>query len=182
VALLAAFIAGTGSAAADAAPGDPKAEAARLLDALRTVPNAEDAALIETHVLQLWSSEGSPAVRLLVQRGQRELQAGANEDADKDFGAALLLDDSLVMAWQGRAEARQALGNTGGAIADLAEAVRRQPHDFAAYRTLAGIAVLQKNWKAALGAWEELLSFDPKTQGADQRLRELKAKALGEET
>lgn len=170
------------AAHAEAPQIDPKASASRLLEALHSAPTEQEAALMEQQVERMWAREGSPAVRLLLARGDRELAAGADQDAFKDFDAATALDESLAEAWRGRAQARLALGDTAGAVSDLAQATKCEPRDFLAYRMLADIATQRRDWKAALGAWQKLLEIDPKTAGADTRLKKLRVKALGEET
>lgn len=169
------------SATAQTPQTDPKVEAARLLDALRTASNTQEATLLEAHIEALWAEEGSPAVRLLMSRGARELAAGADKDAIEDFGDALTLAPNLADAWRARAQARYAAGDGDGAVADLLEALRLEPHDFLAYRLLTDICVKQQDWKAALHAWQKLLAIDPKTADGAQRLRQLRVHALGQE-
>ncbi|MEO8714734.1 MAG: hypothetical protein ABI369_06955 [Acetobacteraceae bacterium] len=161
---------------------DRHAVTERLLDALKTAPDEQDAALIEAHIVTLWLDSATPAVRLLMGRAAREQQAGAKADAIEDFSAVLVLQPGIADAWRQRAEARMADGDTAGAIADLGEAVRREPREFLAFRTLARIAEARGDWKAAYDAWGKLLTFDPKTPGGARRLKELRRKALGEET
>lgn len=161
---------------------DRKAAADRLLDALKTASTEQNAALIEAHVVELWIGSATPAVRLLMSRAAREEHAGASQDALEDFSAVLVLQPEIADAWRQRAEARMEAGDTVGAIADLSEAVKREPREFLAFRTLARIAEARADWKAAYGAWAKLLAFDPKTPGGEQRMKELRRKALGEET
>lgn len=161
---------------------DRQAAAERLLDALKSAPTEQDAALIETHVVTLWLGGASPAVRLLLGRATREQQAGAKADAIEDFGAVIALQPDLADAWRQRAEARIAAGDSQGAVTDLGEALRRQPREFLAFRALTAIAQGRGDWKAAFESWTRLLAFDPKTPGGAQHLKELRRKALGEET
>jgi len=161
---------------------DRHAATERLLDALKTAPDEQDAALIEAHVVELWLGDATPAVRLLMGRAAREEKAGAKADAIEDFGAVLALQPDLADAWRQRAEARMGAGDSAGAIADLGEAVRREPREFLAFRALARIAEARGNWKAAYDAWGKLLTFDPKTPGGARQLKEMRRKALGEET
>ena len=161
---------------------DRHAVTERLLDALKTAPDEQDAALIEAHIVTLWLGSATPAVRLLMGRAAREQQAGAKADAVEDFNAVLALQPGIADAWRQRAEARMAAGDTAGAISDLSEAVKREPREFLAFRTLAQIAEARGDWKAAYDAWGKLLTFDPKTPGGARRLKELRRKALGEET
>ncbi len=163
-------------------PPNQQAATERLLDALKSAPDEQDAALIEAHIVTLWIDSATPAVRLLMSRATREQQAGAGSDALEDFSAVIALQPDLAEAWRQRGEARVEAGDTAGAIADLSEAVRREPREFLAYRTLSRLAETRGNWKAAYNSWMKLLSFDPKTPGGKQHLKELRRKALGEET
>ena len=163
-------------------PGEKRATANKLLDALKAAPSEEIAAPLETQIRQLWASSGTPAVTLLMSRGLRELHAGAMDDAIEDFGDAITLDPTLAEAYRQRAVARYEAGDTAGAIADLQATVQREPRDFAAFETLAHIAEAREDWKGAYAAWQKVMEIDPKTPDGENRLNELKRKALGEET
>jgi Tfp pilus assembly protein PilF len=77
--------------------------------------------------------------------------------------------------------ARYAAGDVKGAIEDLAQAVQHEPRDFLAYRTLTEIFEAQQNWKGAYDAWQKVLAIDPKTPGAQERLKHLQQQAFGQE-
>jgi tetratricopeptide (TPR) repeat protein len=85
-------------------------------------------------------------------------------------------------AWRQRALARYHQGDVNGAIRDLEQTVQLEPRDFAAFRTLADISTARQDWKGAYAAWQKVMELDPKTPGGEARLRELKRKAVGEET
>lgn len=163
-------------------PGEKRAAANKLLDALKDAPSEEAAAPLETQIRQLWASAGTPAVTLLMSRGLRELHAGAMTDAIEDFGDAITLDPTLAEAYRQRAVARYQAGDTSGTIADLQATVQREPRDFAAFETLSHIAEAREDWKNAYAAWQKVMEIDPKTPGGEDRLNELKRKAFGEET
>ncbi len=78
--------------------------------------------------------------------------------------------------------ARYHAGDVKGAIHDLEETVRLEPREFAAFRTLAEIAIAREDWKSAYAAWQKVMELDPKTPGGEDRLHLLKRKAVGEET
>jgi tetratricopeptide (TPR) repeat protein len=166
-----------------AAPADDKRAAIdKLLTALKTAPSEEAAGLVEAHLVQLWLEQGSPAVSLLVSRGLRDAKAGAQDEAIEDFSDAVALDPTLPELWHRRAIARYERGDTAGAIRDLEETIRREPRHFAAFQTLSRIAENRKDWKGAYAAWEKVLDIDPKTPGGEQRLKDLKRRALGDQT
>ena len=110
------------------------------------------------------------------------MKADAKQDAIEDFSAAITLDPSLSEAYHQRAIARFAAGDTPGAIADLQATLQREPRSFSAFQTLSAIAEARKDWKGAYEAWQKVLEIDPKSPGGQERLKNLRRRALGEET
>jgi len=167
------------------APAPPPAAANKPLDnvltALRTAPNEAAATALEAQLRGMWRDAASPAVKLLLSRGQRELSEGTPGDAVDSFDAALDLDPDLLEAWRGRAQARLRLGDPAGAARDIQEALRREPRNFAAWQDLSRIAEARGDWKGALAAWQKLLDVDPHSPGAAERLRDLRRRAIGED-
>jgi tetratricopeptide (TPR) repeat protein len=138
----------------------------KLLGALKSASSEEVAAPLEQQIRQLWLNAGTPAVTLLMSRGLRELKADASQDAIDDFTAAITLDPNLAEAYHQRAIARFSAGDTQGAIADVQATLQREPRSFAALSTLSAIAEARKDWK---------------TPGGQERLKDLRRHALGEE-
>jgi tetratricopeptide (TPR) repeat protein len=163
-------------------PAEKRAATDRLLDALKTAPDEQHAGMLEDRLEQSWLNAGSPAVTLLMSRGLRSLQAGEIDEAETSFSDAITLQPDLAEAWHQRALARYHNGDVNGAIHDLEETVRLEPRDFSAFRTLADIATARDDWKGAYAAWQKVMELDPKTPGGEERLRELKRKAVGEDT
>lgn len=155
---------------------------ATLLDALATASSETAAAPLEAKITRLWFEQATPAVGLLMARGMRDLEAGAQADAVQDFGDAITLDPSLAEGWHQRAVARWHQGDTAGAIADIEQTLRREPRHFRALRTLSLISEDRKDWRGAYAAWQKLLEVDPKTPGGADRLKDLKRRALGDQT
>jgi tetratricopeptide (TPR) repeat protein len=168
--------------AADLPAQSRQAELDTALRALAGAPGEQAAAMLETRIRQLWVAEGSPACVLLMSRGERELQAGAADEAEADFTAALALDPDYAEAYARRAVARQQQGNAAGAIADIGEALKREPRHFEALQDLSRIAEARGDWLGALAAWRKALELDPKTPGGKERLNMLRLKAEGEAT
>jgi hypothetical protein len=63
-----------------------------LLTALRNAPNEDAAAALEAQIRMQWVETASPALRLLLVRGLREIGDGQPNDAVDSFDAALDLD------------------------------------------------------------------------------------------
>jgi tetratricopeptide (TPR) repeat protein len=153
----------------------------RLLGTLKAAPSEEVAGPLEQQIRYLWLNAGTPAVTLLMSRGLREMKANATQDAIEDFSAAITLDPGLAEAYHQRAIARFSAGDLPGAVADIQATLQREPRSFAAFQTLATIAESRKDWKGAYEAWQKVLEVDPKTPGGQERLKDLRRHALGEE-
>jgi tetratricopeptide (TPR) repeat protein len=172
-----------GPVAAHAQPSPPPNPALdKMLADLKSASSEQEAAALEGAIGRAWINAGSAAVTLLMGRGQRDLAAGANQEALDDFDAATALAPTVAETWHRRALAEFALGDTAGAIRDIEETVRREPRHFAAFETLSRIAESRHDWMGAYKAWQKVLELDPKTPGGEDRLRDLRRRALGEET
>jgi cytochrome c-type biogenesis protein CcmH/NrfG len=163
-------------------PADKHAAIDRLLTALKSAPNEQAASRLEEQLQQAWLQAGTPAVTLLMTRGLRALGAGQNDDAAESFSDAITLQPDTTEAWHQRAVARYHDGDVNGAIHDLEETIRLEPRNFLAFHTLADIAAAREDWKGAYAAWQKVMDIDPQTPGGANRLRDLKKKALGEDT
>ena len=158
----------------------PKEALDGMLAALRAAPTEEAAAAIEAQVRALWLEAATPALKLLLTRGGRELNEGNASEAFDSFDAVLDLDPDLLEGWRGRAQARLRLGDPGGAVRDIQEVLRREPRHFAALQDLSRMAESRNDWRGALAAWQKMLETDPQTPGGRTRLRDLQRRALGE--
>jgi tetratricopeptide (TPR) repeat protein len=152
----------------------------KLLDALRTAPSEPAASALEDKIRQSWFEASTPAVTLLMSRGLRTSHAGAREEADAVFSDAIILDPNLAEAWHQRAIGRFQSGDSAGAVRDLQETLRLEPRHFDAWRTLERIAEAREDWKAAYDAWRHVLDIDPRTPNGEDRLKDLKRKAFGD--
>ena len=152
----------------------------KMLDALHTAPTEQVASGLEERIQQSWLEAGTPAVTLLMSRGLREVNAGATDDAVSVFSDAIVLDPTLAEAWRQRAIAKFRSGDTVGAVNDLRETLKLEPRHFGAWRTLEQIAEGHEDWKAAYDAWRHVLDIDPRTPGADEKLKNLRRKAFGD--
>lgn len=164
------------------AAAERKAALEKALAALKAAGTEQEAAPLEAKVRQMWLNAGTPAVTLLIGRGQRELKAGAPEEAERDFQAALALDPDSVEAWHHIALARFAAGNLNGAVAAISEVLKREPRHFAAFQTLSRFAEAREDWKGAYEAWSQAVAIAPKLEGGETKLKDLKRRALGDET
>jgi len=159
-----------------------RAEIDRLFAMLQAAPDEAAAAMIEARLKQLWMEAVSPAARLLLGRGARNLAARNLEEAIEDYDAALLLAPDSAEAWHQRAQALAAIGDVAAAARDLQEALRLEPRHFAALVTLSRLQEQRGDVVAALRSMEAALALHPRMRGGAERLRELRRKAEGEAT
>ena len=158
----------------------PPARLSADLDALHGATTAQQAGVLEERIVAAWHAQLTPSVQLLVEKAAGEIQAGKPRDAVADFDAALALQADVADLWRLRAEARYAAGDEQGAIADLAQALSREPRCFPALADLSHFAEGREDFKRALAAWLKLLEIDPKTGQADARLKRLQHKVSGQ--
>jgi tetratricopeptide (TPR) repeat protein len=170
------------TAPSPAPPQSREATLDRLFGLLKVAPDEQTAAAIAGAIERQWVLAASPAIRLLLSRGLRELTDNDAQDALDDFDAALDLDSNLVAAWHGRAMARAGLGDAAGAERDIAETMKREPRDFSALQDLSHFAEQRGDWRGAYDAWSRAMELDPMTPGGADRLKDLHRRAFGDQT
>jgi tetratricopeptide (TPR) repeat protein len=169
-------------ASAQPTPAETRAQLLeRLFGMLQVAPDEHSAGEVEGAIQSQWVAEATPAVKLLLLNGIRELNENNPQDALDDMDAALDLQPDLVEAWRGRALARARLGDTKGAEHDIEETVKREPRQFEALQDLSHIAEQGGDWKGAYAAWTRVMAIDPKTPGGAERLKDLQRRAFGDE-
>lgn len=177
----AALLLGLAVPAAALAQGTPRAtELDQLFAVLREAQDAAQLALAEARIRQLWLEAASPAARLLLQRGARNLNLRLPEEAIEDFDAAVTLAPKAASAWHLRAEALAALGQVREAARDLAEALQLEPRHFIALQSLSRLQTEAGDAPGALRSMEAALGLYPALPGGAEALRRLKAAAEGE--
>ncbi len=162
---------------AAAGPLDP---AAPLLDALAHAPSAEQAQRLEGQILASWQARVTPSVELLVAHATDALSRQDRRAAIGDLDAALDLQSDQAELWRLHAEARLANGDEAGALADLAQAISREPRCFPALADLSRLAEQRGDFARALEAWQRLLVIDPHVHQGAARLALLQRKASGQ--
>jgi tetratricopeptide (TPR) repeat protein len=161
-------------------PADPKAELDRLFGALKAAPNAEAAQYVEIRIWSLLFASGSDTVDLLMQRARMAVEG-------KDAGlAADLLDEVVEIApdyaegWNRRATIRFMAQDYAGAIADLGQALSREPRHFAAWTGLGVVLQMVGQDKRALDAFRKALEINPNLTKADEAVKSLTPKIEGQ--
>ncbi|MDJ0827002.1 MAG: hypothetical protein QNJ16_16025 [Rhodobacter sp.] len=142
---------------------EPQGEAADLNQMMAELsdPETENWQSLERRIRSEWSKSGSPAMDLLLQRGQKALE-------DEDYDTALehltaLIDHAPDFAegWNARATAYFHKKMYGPAMQDIGQALALNPNHFAA---ITGLAVMLQEMgydDDALEAWRVLQAIHP---------------------
>ncbi|GHE00770.1 hypothetical protein U879_14395 [Defluviimonas sp. 20V17] len=135
----------------------------------------------QSDLLRAWSSSGSSAMDLLLERGRKALGAD-NTDAAIDHLTALIDHaPDFAEGYNMRAMAYYEAGLFGPALADLGHALQLNPHQFGA---LAGLGMILEDSgfdKKALAAYKASAAIDPHQPSVNQAIARLTRKAEGEE-
>ena len=176
------LLAGLGfcGAPAVAQTASPQVVTEHMMTALQQATDSTAASIIEAHLRVYLLKAATPAVSLLVERGNRELGASQAGEAITDFSSAIDLQPELAELYRLRALARFQGSDYAGALHDLEQAVHTEPRDFVAFEDLSHMAEAHGDSKGAYAAWKKLLELDPKTEGGEARLDALRRKAYGQ--
>ncbi len=143
------------------------ATTSRVDDLLAQLLTADEgsAPLIESEIAAEWSKSGSPAMDLLLRRGQDALEIGDPTRAVEHFTAAIDYAPDFAEAYVGRATAYYLTDDIGPALADLQRALSLNPRHFGAMK---GFAIMLEELGRpadALEVYRQVLAIHP--QDAD---------------
>ena len=148
------------------APLAARADDLTALYAELSDPHNEAWAEVEADILRAWSQSGSPAMDLLLKRGEAALDAGDTAAAIGHLTALTDHDPHFAAGWATRASAFYMAGQPGPAINDIGRALSLEPHHFAALTLLGTIYDEAGQGDRALEAFEASLTLHPHQQEA----------------
>jgi len=152
-----------------------------LLDRLTAAADAAEAGRIEAEILIEWSKSGSPAIDLLMQRGEDALAMGDALAAAEHFTAVIDHDPAFTEGWAARASAYYTAGEVGPALADIAHVLADEPRHFAALSGLGVIMEESGDDKRALSAYLAARAVHPYIQPVNEAIDRLEKKLEGQE-
>lgn len=156
-----------------AAASDPAHDLDRLYQRLARTRFPDEAAGILAEIDHLRLQSGSDAADLLLARALKARASDRLPLALQLFDAVVDLYPNWPEAWSERATTRYLTGNSAGAMADLAQTLKRDPRDIGA---LAGLGAMMLNSgypDAALKVYDQALRLAP----AYEPLKEARARA-----
>lgn len=150
----------------------PAADLDRLMGELAR-PDQERWQRIERQIQREWSRSGSAVADYLFQRGQEALRDGETEAAIAHFSAVIDHAPDFPEAWNARATAWFMANRLGPAMADIEEALARNPLHFGALAGLGAILEQVERPEAARAAFAAALELHPHRPGLRQAVDRL---------
>jgi len=161
-------------------PSDPRLDV--LFAQLHAARDATTAKLIEDKIWAAWTDSGSPTIDILMERAQTAAAAGDVAGAQRFLDEATELRPDYAEAWNRRAILALDERNYPVAIADIQEALKREPRHFGA---LAGLGMIYESIgqeRAALAAYRDAVALNPFLEQAKQGVARLAPKYDGRDT
>jgi tetratricopeptide (TPR) repeat protein len=151
-----------------------------LFDQLLNETNAQSSQFIEGQIWQHWlDAPDRNSATLMFQI--------SNAMAARRFDIALPLCNQLVDSspdfaegWNKRATVHYLMGNNANSVADIRETIRLEPRHFGAISGLGMIFLREKNFPAAIKAFEQVLEITPASINAKRSIESVR-KAMGRE-
>lgn len=151
-----------------------------LFSRLLTVP-AEEAPQIEREIWREWGKSGSPAMDLLLERGEKAMEQGDLEAAIEHLTALTDRAPDFAEGWNQRATAYFQAGKLGPSLADIQRTLALNPRHFGA---LAGFGIVLEELgqkQQAMEVYHKALAIHPHLAGVLEALRRLDETAAGQE-
>lgn len=164
------------------APREDEAAAPARIDTLLSElaePGRKDWEQLETEILRIWSRSGSPAMDLLLERGQKALAEEDYPTAVEHFSALIDHAPGFAEAWNSRATAYFLEGNFGLAMADVEHVLVLNPRHFGALTGLASMFEAMDEPRDALAALRMAAKLNPNRPGIKDEIARLE-KQTGE--
>lgn len=164
-----------------AAQGSALAQSADMDELYRRLADPENRewALAQSDILREWSKSGSPAMDLLLKRGQDAMAAGDLPSAIEHLTALTDHAPDFAEGWNARATAYFLAGEYGPSIADIRVTLALNPHHFGALAGLGQIFEQIGRPDDALRAYEAALAIHPHMEAIRQAADRLTREAQG---
>jgi tetratricopeptide (TPR) repeat protein len=159
-------------APATAAPAEQEAKLDELFAELKQ-PGREDWEKIEGEINRIWSQSGSPAMDLLLSRGNQALEAEDYFGAVEHFSALIDHAPGFAEGWNGRATTYYLMGEYGLSISDVEHVLALNPRHFGA---LAGLAFMLESMgepELALRALHAVQALNPNRPNINEAVTRL---------
>ena len=159
------------------------ADQTRLDDLFQQLQTATDAEApnIEQAIWIEWGKSGSPAMDLLLKRGQDALASGDPQTAIDHLTALIDHAPDFAEGYNERATAYFQIGQLGLSIADISHVLSLNPRHFGALSGLGMIFEQLNEPDKALEVYREALKIDPHMKEVKDAVSRLEAQLGGQE-
>jgi tetratricopeptide (TPR) repeat protein len=150
-------------------------QAARLdeLFAQLKEPGRDDWERIKGEITRIWSTSGSPAMDLLLSRGNEALEAEDYLTAVDHFSALIDHAPDFAEGWNGRATTYYLMGEYGLSISDVEHVLVLNPRHFGALSGLAFMLESMGDPEMALKALHAVQELNPNRPNIDEAVTRL---------
>ena len=155
----------------------PAETRADRLDALLAKLHREtargDALSAERDIWELWMASDSPTAEVLLQQATKAMNDGAPEPALAILNRLTGAYPDFAEAWNKRATLHFMMGNFDASLADIDKVLDLEPRHFGALSGRGMIHQRQKNYGAAITAYQDALAINPNMPSVKDAIKEL---------
>lgn len=134
----------------------------------------------ESDLTRQWSSSGSPALDLLLERGRAAIDVGDYRAAAEHLTALIDHAPNFAEAYNQRADAYYHAALFGPAVEDIGKALSLNPHEFGALAGLGAILEAIGRPRDALAAYRMAASIHPHLPTVLDAIKRLQATTAGQ--
>lgn len=153
-------------------PAD-RAEKLDTLFAELKEPGREDWEKVERQIDAIWSRSGSPAMDLLLKRGNDAMEAEDYPTAIEHFSALVELAPDFAEGWNARATAFFLLGEYSLSMSDIEHVLVLEPRHFGALSGLGFMFEAMDEPSMALRAFEAVHALNPNRPNVNEAITRL---------
>ena len=150
-----------------------------LFAELKAAQDAPSAQQIEARIWRIWGESGSATVDILLERAQAAEAAGDKALARSFLDQAVQLMPDYAESYNRRAVLAFDTEDRAAALADIEDALKREPRHFGALAGLGMVYEAMGQNKAAYEAYKQALELNPFLEQAKQGVTRLKAEVDG---
>jgi len=147
-----------------------------LFQLLRTSQKEDEIQQTIEDIWQVWMTELSPAVGLLMDRGCKAMADGDFTEAIHDFSTIISEMPEYAEGWNKRATALYLRGDYKRSIDDIQKTLELEPRHFGALSGWATICLIIGDEQKALSLFRELEQIYPNRKGLRKKINTLSTK------
>lgn len=151
---------------------DPRLDA--LFERLASSDNALDADVIEADIWRIWLSSGDAELDGRLELGQMAMAVGDLDTAIAHFTQVIERAPGFAEGWNKRATAYYLRGDLDASMADVRQTLALEPRHFGAISGIGLIFLNTDDPRAALDAFERVLTIHPFAAGAREQVERLR--------